>query len=508
MKKFLRERRRVILIFAPVAIGLIYFLLCAVNIRQSVWLNESYGAYLTHFDFGSIWDFSAANGHSPLYFFILKIWAHFFGHGAAAMRVLSILFGALAIMFAFLWLKYKYGGAAAIVASFILAISPMMVHYGQEIQLPAMAIMIVFAATYFLQLAIDHGKTYWWIVYGLLITAGMWTHYLCALAWLAHIVYLFVIYGKKILRKDIVMTYLLAIILSLPCLVRLTIQTAAAGTSAASIASYWSEMLVYTPAGATKGWVMVPCLITAVVMIGLAIHFRKKIKLLISMSAIPTFLLMLLSMSPFNLEFAAQSVSFAMAAFYLLEGVIIVLLAREMTKPKKARKKKHFYRQPILIVGALTLLIVGNAICGLSSVYAYGNYDFVTNKKPTTKDLYDNIVALDNYQGSPIIANTEWLYYDLSAYVSEDLPVLFIDESVDYKYGVQEPLKQSYFGKIADLDKYLEEHSAFWYVGIEPKNGAELDFPRTGWYITTRSDLQFDEHGDRYQILKLEKEQI
>ena len=508
MKKFLRERRRIIFIFTPVAIGLLYFLLCAVNLRQSVWLNESYGAYLTHFDFGKIWELSAANGYSPLYFFVLKIWAHFFGHGAAAMRVMSILFGALAIMFAFLWVKFKYGGTAAIVASLMLAISPAMVHYGQEIQPFAMIAMIVFAATYFLQLAIDHGKTYWWVLYGILITAGLWTHYLCVLAWLAHIVYLLMIYGKKVLQKKIVLVYLSAIILSLPCLVRLTIQTSAAEISIANVASYWSEMLVYTPADATKGWAMVLCLIVALMTTGLAVYCHKKLKMLTAMAAIPVVLLMVFSMPLFRIPFAAGSIPFAVTAFCAMEGVLIVLFSREVLKPKKARKKVRFYQQPILAVCALILLLIGASIYGLGSVYAYGNYDFSTNKKPTAKDLYDNIAVLDNYQGLPVIANTEWLYYDLSTYSSDELPVFFIDELIDYKYGVQEPLKQSYFGKISNLDKYLGKHSAVWFVGIEPEVGTDLEFPRAGWRITTHSNLQFDDRGERYQILKLEKDPI
>ena len=85
---------------------------------------------------------------------------------------------------------------------------------------------------------------------------------------------------------------------------------------------------------------------------------------------------------------------------------------------------------------------------------------------------------------------------------------MFIDEITEYEYGSQIPLQQSYFGKISDLDKFLESHDAVWFVGIQPEDREDLEFPREGWRVSMRSNLQFDDRSDAYQILKLEKEQI
>ena len=81
----------------------------------------------------------------------------------------------------------------------------------------------------------------------------------------------------------------------------------------------------------------------------------------------------------------------------------------------------------------------------------------------------------------------------------------FIDEKTDYLYGSLKPLEQSYFGKIDDLDKFLSDRDAVWYVGNEPEEG-NLDFPREGWHVVTSASMQFDERSNRFQILKLERE--
>ena len=155
------------------------------------------------------------------------------------------------------------------------------------------------------------------------------------------------------------------------------------------------------------------------------------------------------------------------------------------------------------------LIFAGSSVVGLTAVYTKGNYNMYTNTKSASKELYQTIVDFDNGRNLPIISESVWLYYDLAAYTSEEHPILFINEKVDYRYGSLEPLRQSYFGRIDDLDKWLEKHDSFWYVGSAPENTEDnsfLEFPRDGWRVTEIMNEQFNEHSDTYQILKLERE--
>ena len=187
MSDFLRNRKRLISILAPTLFGIFYMFLVMFNLQQSVWQGESYGAYLTRYDAGQIWQFASDSNQPPLYFWALKLWAHCFGRTDFAMRFMSAFCGAIALMFAYMWTKYKYGSKAAILGSLLLSFSPILVRYGREMQPFMMALMFVFAAMYFLQLAIDNGQKRWWLVYALMVALGLWTSYYTVFAFLAPI---------------------------------------------------------------------------------------------------------------------------------------------------------------------------------------------------------------------------------------------------------------------------------------------------------------------------------
>ena len=63
-RNFLRSHKRIICIMAPVILGLLYMVLCMAQLRQSIWFDESYSAYLTHFDYPKVWDLTAQDATS------------------------------------------------------------------------------------------------------------------------------------------------------------------------------------------------------------------------------------------------------------------------------------------------------------------------------------------------------------------------------------------------------------------------------------------------------------
>ncbi|MBP5656887.1 glycosyltransferase family 39 protein [Candidatus Saccharibacteria bacterium] len=514
MKDFLLKRKRVFIILTPALLGMLYMILCFVNIRQSIWFDESFSAYLTRFDLKSIWEFTAADVHPPLYYFTLKAWAHLFGHVDFAMRMLSVVFGALAILFAFLWLKYKYGLKAAMIAGFLLSISPVFIRYGQEMRMYTMVAAIVFAATYFLQLAIDNKQKKWWIIYAILVALGMWTHYFAFFAWCAHLVYLFVTYGKSFWKKKLWMPYLLAILLYLPWMPSMFAQIQnvqqngfwISSVSVVTMADYFSEDLYYTMAYEVQNWILVLATVTVSAILFVAVRYHKQMVMLLSMALVPLASLVALSLPPLSPMFIPRYIMYAMMAIPMVAGVGISMLTNELALNK--RKKMHFIQRPGLIGACFILIVGGSSIIGIANVYAKGNYNVYNDTKSASKDLYNLIIDLDNGHNLPIISSSQWLYYDLSAYTSEEHPILFLDEQTDYKYGSTVPLKQSYFGRIDNLDAWLEKHDGFWYVGTAPENPYEnqLEFPREGWRVTEITNQRFNDKSDTYQILKLERE--
>lgn len=510
-RNFLRSHKRIICIMAPVILGLLYMVLCMAQLRQSIWFDESYSAYLTHFDYPKVWDLTAQDVHPPLYYFALKTWAHFFGHTDFAMRMLSVFCGAIAILFAYLWLKYKYGATAAITASALLAISPVFVRYGQEMRMYTLVLAIVFAATYVLQLAIDDGKKRWWVLYALLLAVGMWTHYFIAFAWIAHLVYLFIVYRKKIFQKHIMLTYISAVLLFVPWVPSLIRQTKSVESgfwigdvSLHTLADYWSESLVFTKGGGLKGWLLCLVLLVTIVIIALAIKSRKKLRLLLSMMIVPFVSLILLSMPPLSPMFVTRYILYAIVSISLVSGVGLVLFARQ---PLKTRAKRKASLRRAAIVCAIALTLVGTSVAGLSAVYTTGNLNFNSDTKSASKELYETIIALDNNQNLAIICASTWLYYDMSFYSTKEHSVYFMNETTKYDMGSLYPLRDTYFGRIDDLDAFIGKRDSFWYItSLDEDKELKTTFPRKDWSIAEYSTTKFNDYSDTYAIVKMVKE--
>lgn len=503
MSEFLSKRKRLICILAPTVFGIFYMFISMFNLQQSVWAGESFGAYLTHFNVGQIWTYAAEANQPPLYFWALKLWAHIFGHTDFAMRFMSVFFGALAIMFAYMWVKYKYGAKAAILSSLLLSISPVLVRYGQEMQSYTMATMFVFAGTYFLQLAIDNDQKRWWAIYAVIVGLGLWTNYFTIFAWLAHVVYLGLIYGKHLLQKKTVWTAIVGAILFIPWIPQLCAQLGLRGKnttviSLADIVDGWSRILVYRETDQIQGIILVLFLITSLALVWLTLRYFKQLRLLLCMILVPTMSMILLSLTPFGLAFTPQRCLYSVASQAMIGGITTIILSNELSLKLSKRKKKDalaFYKNPKFVFTVLSVLLIVTSISGIFSAYDLGNYNFETGEKYGANLLHKNIIAADGKNNTPIIVANENLYFDLSFYDNKDRQSFILKEDVTNRM-----IKNSYFGRIDNLDKFLEKHQVVWYVDKVEAN-EDLAFPVSGYMPKQILTLGADETGATYEAI-------
>jgi uncharacterized membrane protein len=483
MKSFIKKHRRTILILIPTVIGLLYIALCSLNLHQSIWFDESYGAYLTRFSFTDIITLTAVDVHPPLYYCLLKIWSNIFGYTDFAMRFMSVFFGAIAIVFAFQWLKRSFGVKAAAIAGLFMSISPIFIRYGQEMRMYTLAAAIIFAATYVFTLAIDTRKRKHWVIYALLIALGMWTHYFVALIWLAQLIYLLIIYRHKISLKNIpatyraamsnpqgkniIVAYFLAIIFYLPWLPLLVFQTALvqggfwiAQPSFTTIADFFTNSLVYLDAGQVKGSLLLLLLATTIIFVVSLIRHRPRPRLALLMAFVPPAILLLLSTPPFKPVFVDRYIIYSSITISILFGLII---ARSLPPKTKKSKRARWYKSPHLRPILIGLLFLATNLAGVFNVYALGNFNKDVDNKSDVKTLF-NTIAEHSFLGEPIISRSEWIYYDASFYGSDLHPVYYLDEKVNYEWGSHEPLKRFDFGKIKNLEAFIESHDTFWYI--------------------------------------------
>ncbi|MBR1939178.1 glycosyltransferase family 39 protein [Candidatus Saccharibacteria bacterium] len=509
MKDFLMRHKRAICILAPACLGLLYMILCFVNMRQSIWFDESFSVYITRFDFAKMWSLTAEDVHPPLFYIILKIWAHFFGRTDFALRSLATIFGAVTILFVFLLVKYKYGKRAAILSSFLLSISPIFIRYGEEMRMYTLMTAIIFAATYFMHLAIDNRKRKWWVIYGILVALGMWTHYFTALAWLAHLIYLLRIFGKKFFSQKIFLCYVLAIVLYLPWIPSLLTQFHAVQggfwigeVSAGTLMDYWTEATLYQKAYKTNNWCLILSILESVMVLAVFIKTHKKAKLLSLLALVPVGTLVLLSMPPLKPMFVSRYVICSMiCAAALIPGVASVCL---MNSTNSKRKQKKFAKQKkyALAFGALSSVIVCSVV-GISTLYTGGNVNLSNGRRPSARELYEAVAELDNEL--PIVCSGTELYYDMAFYSGTQNKVYFTHDVVDdYSMGSLHPLRDTYFGRINDKEAFINEHERIWYVSNEKTEEEPAPFGDS-YRVSNYYDLQVYNNGDKYRVYLFER---
>jgi uncharacterized membrane protein len=457
---------------------------------SSIWFDEAFSAYMTRFNFFDIAKFTAFDVHPPMYYWVLKLWTMLFGTTEVAFRSLSVLFGAVAIVFGALLVKKLFGRKAAAISLLLLVISPMLIRYGEEARMYTMAAAITLAATYVLTIAVKSEKRRKpWIVYGALVSLGMWTHYFTALIWLSHWAWRYVVIRqagkrKKELRKAFfsknwIFTHKIAVGFFIPwalCMLIQLVVIQAAGywigpISVSTFTNYITNVLFYLehePAVGLYG-TATAIVIALLSIFGLRLYRtlnkknRQSYLLITFIAFIPVILLFIASTPPMHSSFVERYLIPAVVGFSLFAGVTLAL---------GFEKLKAVWRYVAIGVLAVCMLV------GVSNVYYYGNYNKNSQTKVTTGDVVKEIQARAK-PGEPIIASDPWVYYEAVFYDTADHPVYFIDASTDYKFGSLKMLKDSDFHKIKDLSAFSSEHPTLWYMGYS--DGKPLSAPVDSW---------------------------
>jgi hypothetical protein len=115
----------------------------------------------------------------PLYF--LAAWLfHQLGSAPELIRLPSLIAGTASIPLAFLAGRLSLSNTAGVVAGAVMAFNPFMVFYSTDGRAYTVAIALLLGTTVAMLLAARSGRTLWWVVYGLLTAACMYTHYTTA----------------------------------------------------------------------------------------------------------------------------------------------------------------------------------------------------------------------------------------------------------------------------------------------------------------------------------------
>lgn len=468
--------------YGIVAAGLALF--AAVSLatitKFSIWFDEAFGAYLIRFDFWHVTTYTAADVHPPFYYWLLKLWSMVFGTSEIGLRSMSVFFGAVAIFFGYLLMKRLFGRRAALFSLLFMALSPMFIRYGQEMRMYTLVTAIVMAATYILTLATETGKRKYWIVYGILVSLGMWTHYFAALAWLAHWAWrAWVTYKaekpknfvRKFFSKDWLIAHGIAIALFAPWIPALIYQTLNVQINGfwippvtpSTLPNFLTNVLYYQDQDRVESWLTLIFMIVVTAIIVWAVWLYRKLSdrertsfvLLGALAFVPIALLFLASMPPLQSSFVDRYLIPSTLAIMLFAGLVLAYAT-------KAKKK-------LLSIG-LTVLLAGSLVYGVTSVYQLGNYNKNLHTSNNTRQVLE-IVTDKAKPGEPIICDSPWVFYEAVFYATKQHPVYFLDETTDYKYGSLNMLRDNDYGKIKNLDNFSRQHDTVWYIS---RSGSSL----------------------------------
>ncbi|PWH13829.1 MAG: hypothetical protein DDG58_13390 [Ardenticatenia bacterium] len=188
--------------FYPVAI--ILCLLVVFSLRtyalaaESLWEDEIFSALQASLPLAAMLRQTASDIHPPGYYLLVGAAARLLDWVAWPpsvatdwlWRMPSALAGVLAVALTWRLARAWLGREVGLVAAFLLALSPVAVHYSREARMHALFMAIGVLSTWALTCALRSHRHGWWLAYALATAAGMYTFYVGLVLPLVHGVWL------------------------------------------------------------------------------------------------------------------------------------------------------------------------------------------------------------------------------------------------------------------------------------------------------------------------------
>jgi mannosyltransferase len=101
------------------------------------------------------------------------------GHSPELLRLPSLIAGTATIPIVYLIARRTVGHVAGLIATALTALSPFMIYYSTEARAYGLLMLAVSVSTLAILLALDTGRTRWWVIYAVSACAAFYLHYTC-----------------------------------------------------------------------------------------------------------------------------------------------------------------------------------------------------------------------------------------------------------------------------------------------------------------------------------------
>ena len=154
---------------------------------KSLWLDEAYGLYVTRLGLPALWAGQSEPYHPPLFYWLLERWL-LLGDGEFLWRFPSVCFTVLSVLAAHRLAYAWFGRAVALTAALLMALSPVLIWYAQELRPYALLVLLSLVTTAAVtRLCLRPGSLPFLIAAGA-IAAAIYLHYFALLLLGVHLI--------------------------------------------------------------------------------------------------------------------------------------------------------------------------------------------------------------------------------------------------------------------------------------------------------------------------------
>lgn len=466
-------------------------------VGQSIWFDEGYSILLARQPFSELFALTAVDAHPPLYYLLLKVWDMTFGWSEMVLRSLSALCMAGAVTTVLVLTKKLFGVRVMLVSVPFLVLAPFLLRYGYEVRMYALATLIGAAGTLALVKARESQRIRWWVLYAVLVALGMYTLYMMAAVWVAHVVWLVWVSLRArapLRRWRWVWAYVGAVVLFLPYLSTFLYQfqnSALPGigreVTLTTLVDVTTILTLFTPEWAMGGWlsILLGAVLLGIVILGVRVFRsarstqRDNLLLYGLLATVPLLFFALLSLPPREPIFVVRYMAHVSIWLYALLGVIVGLSLR-------GKSKKVAY-----IVGGMT---IGILCLGVGALIGRGNFIFERAQTPMTQQIRSELERQHWGCEDPttVVADDPYTYIDSVYYFSDCTMHFFAKDNVEKKGGYA-PLHDSP-ARISSSKEVISRYLIHLHWG-------EPSFTVDGRYKRISSQ-QFDkQHVDVYELI-------
>ena len=374
---------------------------------QDIWFDESYSIILAKQPVVELLHLTGVDAHPPLFYLILKAWGSVFGWTELSLRMLSALLSMATVGVMAVLLRKLFTPRVALVTLPFLVLAPFWLRYGYEIRMYALAGLIGALASLVLFRAVEtRGDRRWWVLYAVLVAAGVYTLYMTVVIWLSHLVWLLITHRRHMWRQPWFWSFVLAILLFLPYVPTAAFQlthSALPGIgqtlNLTHIGEVMGMLLIYTPEWSVAGW----SALGIIVVLGLTVYLldrvrhamstasRRSLSFLLCLALTPAVFFIIISL-PMSVPFFVSRYLAHVALFiYALLGVAVAL------------GWQYGYRKAATTLSIVLLCMLG---WGVNQLALAGNFNFERMQRPQTT----KVRQLVDCQKSVVIADDAYTY--------------------------------------------------------------------------------------------------